>query len=109
MQTSLPTFTVFTASYNRRTTLPRVYESLAKQTFKDFEWVIVDDGSIDDTCELVETWSKESWFPIRYFYQENQGQQSAYNHGVAEAKRMFVLPLDSDDACVPHALETLKR
>jgi len=98
-------FTVFTPTYNRKHTLPRVYESLRNQTFRDFERLIVDDGSTDNTKELVEQWQKEANFPIHYFYQENQGKHIAFNRAVELAKGGLFLPLDSDDACVPEALE----
>src|SRR6266704_739295 len=101
-------FTVFTPTFNRCSTLPRVYESLRLQTFRNFEWLIVDDGSTDGTGELVEEWQTESDFPIRYIYQENQGKPAAFNRGVQEAQGELFLTLDSDDACVPHALERLK-
>ncbi len=108
-------FTVFTGTFNRAQTLPRVYESLKAQTFCDFEWLIVDDGSRDGTKELVERWQaegvfpiRESAFPIRYIYQENQGNHVAFNRGVQEAKGELFLPIDDDDACVPQALERLK-
>ena len=101
-------FTVFTPTFNRCSTLPRVYESLRHQTLRDFEWLIVDDGSTDGTGELVEEWQTESDFPIRYIYQENQGKPAAFNRGVQEAQGELFLTLDSDDACVPQALERLK-
>jgi len=102
-------FTVFTPTYNRRHTLNRVYESLCMQTFKRFEWVIVDDGSEDNTEELVSQWQKGSWFPIRYFFQNNQGKHIAFNRGVTEARGQYFLPLDSDDSCFPDALMKLYK
>jgi glycosyltransferase involved in cell wall biosynthesis len=99
------TFTVFTPSYNRARTLSRVYESLLLQTYRNFEWLIVDDGSSDDTRQLVEGWQGESKFPIRYIYQENQGKPSAMNRGVQEAKGELFLTVDSDDAFESNALE----
>ena len=98
-------FTVFTPTYNRAHTLPRVYESLKNQTYKDFEWVIVDDGSSDGTADLIKGWQAEDRITIRFFYQENQGKHVAFNHGVLEAQGELFLTLDSDDACVPNALE----
>lgn len=103
-----PTFTVFTATYNRARTLPRVYESLSCQTYRDFEWLIVDDGSTDDTAHLVATWRKQSDFPIRYFSQKHEGVSAARNLGVKQARGALFLMLDSDDACVPNALECFK-
>ena len=102
------TFTVLTPTYNRANTLPRVYESLRAQTFRDFEWLVIDDGSTDDTKQRIETWQTASNFPIRYLYQENQGKPAAFNRGVQEANGELLLTLDSDDACVPQALERLK-
>ena len=101
-------FTVFTPTYNRADTLRRVYDSLAAQTFRDFEWLICDDGSTDGTGQLVDDWMQTAPFPIRYFRQENQGKHVAYNQGVARARGELFLTLDSDDACVPRALERFK-
>ncbi|MCD5968640.1 glycosyltransferase family A protein, partial [Riemerella anatipestifer] len=64
-------FTIFTATYNRAHTLPRVYESLVKQTSKNFEWLIVDDGSTDGTQALIKGYIEENKFPIRYYKQSN--------------------------------------
>lgn len=102
------TFTVFTTTYNRAHTLHRVYESLKAQTFREFEWLIVDDGSTDNTRDLVKAWQREAEFPIRYLWQENRGKHVAFNRAVQEAMGKFFLTFDSDDACVPQALERLK-
>lgn len=102
------TFTVFTPTFNRAHTLHRAYESLKAQTFRDFEWLIVDDGSNDNTKALVEKWQMEASFPIRYIFQENQGKHVAFNHGVELAEGELFLTFDSDDACVPVALERFK-
>lgn len=101
------TFTVFTPTYNRAHTLERVYASLCAQTFADFEWLIVDDGSTDGTSAIVRAWQEQAKFTIRYLFQENQGKHVAFNKGVREALGAFFVPLDSDDACVPRALERL--
>jgi glycosyltransferase involved in cell wall biosynthesis len=101
-------FTVFTPTYNRAHTLHRVYESLKTQTYRNFEWLIVDDGSTDRTHELVEKWQNEDFFLIRYISQENSGKHVAFNQGVREAKGELFINLDSDDSCVPQALERLK-
>jgi FkbM family methyltransferase len=99
------TFTVFTPTYNRAHTLSRVYWSLCEQSFRDFEWLIVDDGSTDDTGDLVSRWRSEAQFPIRYIRQGNRGKHMATNLGVREARGSLFLELDSDDSCVPQALE----
>ena len=99
------TFTVFTPTYNRRHTLHRVFDSLCRQTFEDFEWLIIDDGSTDGTEALVRQWQAASTFPIRYFYKPNGGTHTAYNRAVQEAQGELFLPAGSDDAFVPQALE----
>ena len=101
--------TVFTATYNRATTLPRVYESLRAQTVRNFEWLIVDDGSTDQTSHLVHEWIQTADFPIRCIRQVNQGKHIASNRGALEAKGELFLSLDSDDGCVATALETFER
>lgn len=97
--------TVMTPTYNRAHTLPRVYESLLVQTFESFEWLIVDDGSTDDTRALVEGWQTEGKLTIRYVWQTNQHKKAAFNHGVREAKGELLVALDSDDTILPDALE----
>jgi glycosyltransferase involved in cell wall biosynthesis len=102
------TFTVFTPTYNRAHSLERVYESLSSQSFRDFEWLVVDDGSNDNTRKLIMKWSAEASFTIRYLFQTNQGKHVAFNRAVHEAKGMFFLVADSDDWFVPEALERFR-
>lgn len=102
-------FTVFTPTFNRAHTLERAYRSLLSQTFRDFEWLVIDDGSTDKTRALIEGWQSQANFSIRYFHQENQGKHIATNHGVREAHGELFLTLDSDDACTPTALERFKH
>ena len=101
--------TVFTPTYNRAAYLLKVFESLLQQTFKDFEWVIVDDGSIDDTSVIIDNLqlTNDKFFPIRYFYQENGGKHRAINRGVKEAKGELFLILDSDDMLPSNSLERI--
>src|SRR4030095_5896345 len=94
-------FTVSTQTYNRRDRLPRVYESLNAQTFRDFEWLIVDDGSTDGTEEFIKAWQSSADFRIRYFYQPNLGKHVGFNRSVVEAQGELLLSFDSDDSCVP--------
>jgi glycosyltransferase involved in cell wall biosynthesis len=100
-------FTVFTATYNRAHILHRVFNSLCVQSLRDFEWLVVDDGSTDNTQQLVASWAAAADFPIRYFKQNHAGKHFAHNLAVREARGRFFLPLDSDDACVPNALEKM--
>jgi len=102
-----PVFTIFTATYNRANTLHRVYVGLKKQTFKDFEWLIIDDGSTDNTGELINQWSQEAQFGIRYYWQENRGKHTAHNVAIEKAQGDFFIIIDSDDSIVPNTLERL--
>jgi glycosyltransferase involved in cell wall biosynthesis len=104
-----PLFTVFTATYNRAHTIHRVYDCLCKQTLPDFEWLVIDDGSIDRTAELICAWVRVANFPIRYFKQVHSGKHIAHNRALREARGRFFAYLDSDDALLPNALEKLIR
>lgn len=101
-------FTIFTPTYNRGQTLHRVYDSLCRQTYRDFEWLIVDDGSTDGTRGLVERWAAKSPFLVRYVAQANRGKHVAFNRGVELARGELFVSLDSDDELTPHALERFK-
>ena len=104
-----PLFTIFTPSYNRAHLLHRVYGSLARQSFRDFEWLIVDDGSTDETRNVVANWQSEASFSIRYIWQENGHKKKAFNRGVQEAYGELFLPWDSDDEAVPEALAIFRQ
>lgn len=97
--------TVFTPAYNRAHTLEVLYRSLRRQTFHDFEWLIVDDGSTDCTGALVKAWQEENFLPIRYVYQENGGKCRAINHGLELAAGELFFTVDSDDYLLDDALE----
>ncbi len=101
--------TVFTPTYNRKNTLNRLYSSLLGQTNKDFEWIIVDDGSTDDTKGLVNTWIIENKIKIKYFKQENQGKPIAHNKGVEEAKGELFVCVDSDDYLTEDAIDVIQK
>lgn len=105
---SLP-ITVFTPTYNRAYLLPRLFESLCKQTFKNFEWLIVDDGSTDNTAEVVERLQNhpDRTFPVRYYKKENGGKHTAINLGVKEARGELFFIADSDDILPPDSLENV--
>ena len=89
--------TIFTPTYNRAYILNKLYESLCVQTCQDFEWLIVDDGSTDNTKELVDTWMGEGRIAIRYVYQQNGGKQRAFNKAVALTNSELFVCIDSDD------------
>jgi glycosyltransferase involved in cell wall biosynthesis len=102
--TTAPQITVFTPTFNRSHTLHRVFESLVQQTFQDFEWLIIDDGSTDSTHDLVSNWQKNAVFPIRYFFQNNGGKHVAHNTALNHARGTFFIIADSDDRFVAEAL-----
>mgnify|MGYP004466826041 FL=1 len=105
MEFSYPV-TVFTPTYNRAYILGDLYHSLQRQTCMDFEWLIVDDGSADDTKALVASWQGEkNPFPIRYIYQENGGKCRAINRGLKEADGRLFFTVDSDDYLTDDAIE----
>ncbi len=98
--------TVFTPAYNRAATLHRVYDSLLQQSFRDFEWLVVDDGSTDQTPALIKQYQESNpFFPIRYVYQPNGGKHIAINKGVSLASGEWFYIADSDDALRPDALQ----
>jgi glycosyltransferase involved in cell wall biosynthesis len=97
--------TVMTPTYNRATLLPRLYESLRQQTFTGFDWLIVDDGSTDETRALVRGW--DAPFPIRYEHQPNGGMKVAWNRGVELAQGEYVAVIGSDDWFLPNGLQKL--
>jgi glycosyltransferase involved in cell wall biosynthesis len=104
---SSPLFTIFTPTYNRAHTLHRVFCSLRAQTTRDFEWLVVDDGSIDNTPDLIASWATAADFPVRYFRQDHSGKHIAHNLAAREARGEFFVILDSDDACAPNALDKM--
>lgn len=104
-----PPITIFTPAYNRADLLSRVFDSLQNQTDKDFEWVIVDDGSKDDTAAVVNQFKTISKFPIEFYPKKNGGKHTAINLGISKAKGLFTLILDTDDQLTPNAIEKLKE
>jgi len=102
-------YTVFTATYNRAYTIDRVFESLIQQTYTNFEWLIIDDGSSDDTEAKVNEYREKAKFPIRYYWQENKGKHIAMRNGVEKAKGKYFFILDSDDGCLPTTLEKVEE
>ena len=103
----MKTLTIFTPAYNRAHTIGRTYESLCRQTCKDFEWLVIDDGSSDNTRELVEGWIAEGKIPIRYIYQENQGMHGAHNTAYRNIITELNTCIDSDDWMPDDAVEKI--
>lgn len=101
--------TVFTPTYNRKDLLARCYKSLLLQTNKDFIWMIVDDGSIDGTELLVESWIKDSLITIQYFKKANKGKVSAINLSLESTNTDLWVCLDSDDYFTKEAVEIILR
>ena len=90
--------TVFTPAYNRADLLPRCFDSMKRQTNKNFIWMIIDDGSTDTTRSLVEGWMQEQLdFQIVYYYKENGGLHTAYNEAIAHIETELCVCIDSDD------------
>lgn len=101
-----PILTIFTPTYNRAHTLPRLFESLQRQTRKDFEWLVVDDGSSDETSALFDKWKQlDNGFIIRYLKVENGGKNRAINIGIRQAKGRYFMILDSDDMFTDDSVE----
>lgn len=101
--------TIFTPAYNRAHTLPRTYESLLAQDCKDFVWLVIDDGSQDNTAELIHGWqAQENGFEIQYIYKENGGMHTAHNTAYEHITTELNTCIDSDDKLAPGAVSKIK-
>ena len=99
--------TVFTPTYNRAYIIGKLYESLKRQTFKDFEWLVIDDGSVDNTENLIQGFILENEIEIRYIKKDNGGQHTALNKAIECAKGHLLMIVDSDDYLTDTALERI--
>lgn len=99
--------TVFTPTFNRAYTLHKCYESLKRQTNKNFKWLIIDDGSTDNTKEIVDKWINENEVDIRYYYQKNQGMHGAHNTAYELIDTEINTCIDSDDYMTDDAIEKI--
>jgi len=103
------TFTIFTPIYNRANTLARVFKSLNAQTFKDFELVLINDGSKDNSHEVALELIKTATFPVNYINNSiNKHKMACFMQAIQIAKGAFILPFDSDDECTADALQVFK-
>lgn len=101
--------TIFTPTYNRCHCLSRLYDSIIKQASKYLEWVIVDDGSTDETREIIDLWISENKVSIKYIYQKNHGKYVAHNTGVKYSRGDVFFCIDDDDTLAPNAIEIIRN
>ena len=103
--------TILTPTYNRASLLPRLYKSLCAQTCRDFEWIVVDDGSTDNTQEVVSSFKVENGdsFPITYIRKKNGGKHTALNRGVRAAQGSLIMIADDDDLLPPDAIDIIRH
>ena len=103
------TVTVLTPTFNRERVLRSLWDSLQKQTVKDFEWLVVDDGSTDGTKDLITQLQEKSDFPIRYIYKSNGGKHTALNVGIQTICSELIFIVDSDDCVTDDAVESILK
>lgn len=102
--------TIFTATYNRAKYLPRLYESLKRQSIFNFEWLVIDDDSIDETEEVINGIIKnENRFKIRYYKQQHGGKHRALNKAFDMSKGKYIFPVDSDDYLLDDSIENVNK
>lgn len=100
-------FTVLTPTHNRAAVISRTFESLQSQTFRAFEWLVIDDGSTDATADVIQACAQRAGFPVRYVRQSHGHKKTAFNLGVRSAAAEMLLVLDDDDELLPDSLERL--
>lgn len=101
--------TIITPAYNRGSLLNNLYASLEKQNSHDFEWLVVDDGSVDDSEKVMEDVKRKASFPVRYIYKQNGGKHTALNVGIQEINTPLTMIVDSDDILLPDAIAEITR
>ena len=103
----MSTMTIITPTYNRAAFLPKLYESLLRQTNKDFDWLVVDDGSQDETLGLISRYIEEKKIKIVYERQQNAGKHTALNRGIAMIASELTFIVDSDDYLPADAVDII--
>ena len=106
---TMKTLTVFTPTFNRAECLRRCYESLLRQTCRDFVWLVIDDGSSDGTADLVREWQRAGHLEIRYHYQENGGMHTAHNAAYGLMDTELNVSLATDDLMTEDAVATILK
>lgn len=101
------TITILTPTFNRAEQLKRLYKTLVGQTCKDFEWLIVDDGSTDNTQDIIKEWGNNEDIPIHYIYKKNGGKHTALNVGIKTIKSELTFIVDSDDMLTSDAVKRI--
>lgn len=99
--------TILTPTYNRADKLENLFASLLSQTNKNFDWLVVDDGSADGTREVVESFKQRANFPVNYIYKKNGGKHTALNVGIAAISALLTFIVDSDDTLTDDAVQTV--
>lgn len=99
--------TIFTPTYNRAYLLPRLYQSLCNQANKNFVWLVIDDGSTDDTKKLIEQWKSEDKISIQYHWKENGGMHTGHNAAYSFISTELNVCIDSDDMMPENAVELI--
>lgn len=105
----MPLFTIFTPTYNRAYILPQLYTSLINQTDKNFVWLIIDDGSTDETEQLINSYINENKLSITYIKQKNQGKHIAINNSLDVITTEYFIIVDSDDYLLENAIEVCNQ
>lgn len=100
---------IFTATYNRKYTLPRLYKSLCNQKTMNFEWIVIDDGSTDGTEDLINGYKRDCLFPIKYYKQSRGGKHRALSFAAMKAEGELFFPVDSDDYLVELATQWIEE
>lgn len=99
--------TILTPTYNRGVQLKNLYESLKRQTNKNFIWYVVDDGSTDNTKYVIKEFQKENHVKIWYDKKKNGGKHTALNYGIKKSETALTMIVDSDDLLTPDAVDTI--